>query len=456
MRILLVDDERISRVTTGRQLGQVGYQVQTAETAEQALQLFVEQPCDVVITDLRMPGMDGLELLAQLRRERPETDVIVMTAYGSVETAVRAMREGAADYLTKPFRFAELHERLNKIADMRGIRRELKSLRLQMLAGATDGDMVGQSPAMQQVRERLRLYADHDAPLLIQGETGTGKEVVSRALHALGPRNRQPFVAVACGAVPHELAESELFGHEKGSFTGAVKQRAGVFEQAHGGTLLLDDVDDLPLDIQVKLLRALQEQVITRVGGDHPFRVDVRLIATTKVPLRNAVAAGRFREDVFYRLRGLELRLPPLRERGDDVLLLAKAFLRQQSEAKGAPLLVLARATADLLRAYPWPGNVRELRRAMESAAVLCPGDTVLPEHLPDEFRDGEAAAAQRFKLNLAGAEQLPFQAMVHDFEDRLIDWAMQRADGQQGKAAELLGLARTTLQSKLARREGR
>ncbi|MBI5609844.1 MAG: sigma-54-dependent Fis family transcriptional regulator, partial [Deltaproteobacteria bacterium] len=232
MRILLVDDERISRVTTGRQLGQVGYQVQTAESAEQALQLFAQEPCDVVITDLRMPGMDGLDLLAQLRRDRPDTDVIVMTAFGSVETAVRAMREGAADYLTKPFRFAELHERLNKIADMRGIRRELKHLRQQVLAGASDGDMVGQSPAMQQVRERLRLYADHDAPLLIQCETGTCKEVVSRALHALGPRNQQPFVAVACGAVPHELAESELFGHEKGSFTGAVKQRAGVFEHA--------------------------------------------------------------------------------------------------------------------------------------------------------------------------------------------------------------------------------
>ncbi|MBI5607565.1 MAG: sigma-54-dependent Fis family transcriptional regulator [Deltaproteobacteria bacterium] len=456
MRILLVDDERISRVTTGRQLGQVGYQVQTAESAEQALELFAQQPCDVIITDLRMPGMDGLELLARLRRERPDTDVIVMTAFGSVETAVRAMREGAADYLTKPFRFAELHERLNKIADMRGIRRELKHLRQQVLAGASDGDMVGQSPAMQQVRERLRLYADHDAPLLIQGETGTGKEVVSRALHALGPRHKQPFVAVACGAVPHELAESELFGHEKGSFTGAVRQRAGVFEQAHGGTLLLDDVDDLPLDIQVKLLRALQEQVITRVGGDHGFRVDVRLIATTKVPLRNAVAAGRFREDVFYRLRGLELRLPPLRERADDVLLLANSFLCQHSEAKGTPPLVLARATADLLRSYPWPGNVRELRRTMESASVLCAGDTILPEHLPDELRDGEAAGAQRFKLNLQGAEQLPFQAMVHDFEDRLIDWAMQRADGQQGKAAELLGLARTTLQSKLARRDGR
>ncbi|MBI5609159.1 MAG: sigma-54-dependent Fis family transcriptional regulator, partial [Deltaproteobacteria bacterium] len=246
------------------------------------------------------------------------------------------------------------------------------------------------------------------------------------------------------------------FGHEKGSFTGAVKQRAGVFEQAHGGTLLLDDVDDLPLDIQVKLLRVLQEQVVTRVGGDHSFRVDVRLIATTKVPLRNAVAAGRFREDVYYRLRGLELRLPSLRERGDDVLLLANAFLRHHGEAKGAPPLVLARATADLLRRYSWPGNVRELRRTMESASVLCAGDTILPEHLPDELRDGEVAGAQRFKLNLQGAEQLPFQTMVHDFEDRLIDWALQRADGQQAKAAELLGLARTTLQSKLARRDGR
>jgi DNA-binding NtrC family response regulator len=286
------------------------------------------------------------------------------------------------------------------------------------------------------------------------GETGTGKEVVARALHRHGPRASHPFVAVPCGAIPRELAESELFGHEKGSFTGAAKRRTGLFEQADGGTLLLDDVDDLPLDLQVKLLRVLQEGRFTRVGGTSEVVVDVRVVATTKVTLREAVAAGKFREDVYYRLRGLELRMPPLRERGDDALLLARFFLDQLAQRHGTEAMTLSAAAVSRLRRYCWPGNVRELRRTIEAAVVVCAGGEILPEHLPEDVQDVQVVDGEGlFSLHLGACHDVPFQDVVHHFEDALIDWAMDQAAGQQGKAADLLGLPRTTLQSKLARR---
>ncbi len=454
MRVLVVDDEMISRRTTARQLAAIGIMADAVDSAAAALQRLSESAWDVVLTDVQMPHMNGLELLGRIQTEHPGVDVIVMTAYGSVETAVAAMQQGAADYLTKPFPFAELHARLTKLREIRCVRRELAELRAAIHSDSETFGLVGRSPSMLRVYERIHLFAQHDAPILVIGETGTGKEVVARALHRHGPRASRPFVTVPCGAIPRELAESELFGHEKGSFTGAVKRRAGLFEQAHGGTLLLDDVDDLPLDLQVKLLRVLQEGRFTRVGGDSEVVVDVRVVATTKVTLRDAVASGKFREDVYYRLRGLELRLPPLRDRGDDALLLARYFLDKLAGQRGFEPMTLSAAAMGCLRRYSWPGNVRELRRTVEAAVVVCAAGDILPEHLPDDLQDAQQGNGDGlFSLHLGACHDVVFQDVVHHFEDALIDWAMAQAAGQQGKAAELLGLPRTTLQSKLARR---
>lgn len=455
MRILIADDERISRFTTARQLQLEGFEVETAESAAAAIEFLHQAPWDVLLTDLRMPGMDGLELLQKVRAHHPDVDVILMTAFGSVETAVQAMQQGAVDYLIKPFPFAELHARLQRIGAMRAVKDELARLRHLVEVDPRTDNLIGASPVMHQLRDRIALFAAHDAPVLVTGETGTGKEVVARALHRAGPRAQRPFVAVACGAIPKDLAESELFGHERGSFTGALKRREGVFEQADGGTLLLDDVDDLPMDLQVKLLRVLQEGTLTRVGGSAEVHVQVRLVATSKLDLREAAERGMFRQDVYYRLRGLELRLPPLRDRGHDVLLLAQHFLRALRIRVDEDPVQLSPAASRLLLQHRWPGNVRELRRLLEAALVLCRGRELLPEHLPSDLQESRGPTGQRFSLHLEGAEELPMPKLVQDFEDGLLDWALAKAGGQQGRAAELLGIARTTLQSKLQKRKG-
>jgi DNA-binding NtrC family response regulator len=444
--VLVVDDEQISRETTGQQLRDAGYEAYTAASAEIALAMMTSHPIDIVLTDLRMPGMTGLELLAQLRDRAPGSDVLLMTAYGSVESAVSAMRAGAVDYLTKPFRFPELEVRLARIVEHRRTRIELARLRAAV-GSADNAGIIGRSPAMERARERVNLFAGHDAPVLITGETGTGKEVVARAIHRLGARAERPFVALACGAIPAELAESQLFGHEKGAFTGATQRRLGCFERADGGTLLLDDVDDLPALVQVKLLRVLQEGTLSRVGGEESIAVDVRVIATTKIDLAEAAESGRFRDDLYYRLRGLEIHLPPLRERGDDVLLLASHFLNAHSSP---PAKLSSEATA-ALRQHAWPGNVRELERVIESALVLAGDNVIEPRHLPDAL--ASERAARPFQLNLDGVEQVHLPTLMHDIESEILAWAMARADGQQTRAAELLGVPRTSLQSKLTRK---
>ena len=306
------------------------------------------------------------------------------------------------------------------------------------------------------VYELISIFSDHDAPVLVTGDTGTGKELVARALHHSGRRSNMPFVPIACGTIPSELAESELFGHEKGSFTGAHQRREGSFERADGGTVLLDDIDDLPLNMQVKLLRVLQEGTLIRVGGIKEFQVDVRIVATSKVDLLEAIEKGTFRDDLFYRLRGLEVTLPPLRERGEDVLLLAHHFLELVKTREGKEAKTLSIEAADKLRSYPWPGNVRELRRAMESAFILCKGDEIRAEHLPTfltrlPIKRSSGGDHELFKVNFDGKDELPFTELVQQFEDTMILWALSKAAGQQTKAAELLGLPRTTFQSKIA-----
>ncbi len=451
LRVIVVDDDRLCRQTTRQQLRVAGYVAEAAESAAAALALLDAQPWDVVLTDLRMPRMDGVALMREIKRAFPGVDVILMTAHGTVESAVAAMHEGAVDYLTKPFRFQELDARLRRLAEVRLTRAQLSRLRGILDTGGVGG-IIGRSPTMRKVHERIAIFAEHTAPVLITGETGTGKELVARAIHDLGRRPHGRFVAVACGAVPRELAESFFLGHEKGAFTGATERRRGCFEQAEGGTVLLDDVDDLPLELQVKLLRVLQEGVVTRVGGEGEVRVDVRVVATTKEDLTVALAAKRFRDDLYYRLRGLEIELPPLRDRGDDVLLLAARFLQVIASEAGRPPATLAPAAIAALRAARWPGNVRELRRTMEAADALAGGGEIGPDCLPGAVR---ASGQRPWTLHLESGTPVRLGDLVREFEDEILAWAMAEAEGQQTRAAELLGVPRTTLQSKLTRTEG-
>jgi len=447
--VLVVDDERISRHTTAQQLRAASYTTDEAEDGRAALALLKARRWDVVLTDLRMPEMDGLALLRTIKESHPAVDVLLMTAFGTVETAVEAMRAGAFDYLVKPFRFTELELRLRRLRELRSSRGELDRLRAMIDPSASADGIVGRSTAMQRVRERIALFAENSAPVLVTGETGTGKELVARAIHERSARRDAPFVAVASGAIPHGLAESQLFGHERGSFTGAAQRHRGCFEQADGGTLLLDDIDDLPADVQVKLLRVLQEGTLVRVGAESELHVDVRVIATTKVDLEPKVERGEFRPDLFYRLRGLEIHLPPLRQRGDDAVLIAQQFLHAAAvESGGAPKQLRADAVA-AIAAHPFRGNVRELRRVMESALVLCRGVEIGVEHLPD-YLGTEAPARGLYKLDLEHRTSVPLSELIADVEDEVIRWAMDQAHGQQGRAAELLGIPRTTLQSKL------
>ena len=450
LRVLVVDDERLSRETTTQQLREAGYVTEAAENAFQALKQLEKDRWDVVLTDLRMPTMDGLEFLKMVKQNSPDVEVILMTAYGTVETAVAAMREGAADFLTKPFSFHELELRLRNLTRLQEVQRELHRLKAALNPTQAYGALIGRSVLMRKVFEQIELFAQNAAPVLIVGESGTGKELVARALHERGPRCQEPFVALACGAIPGELAESEILGHEKGSFTGAIQRRRGSFERAHRGTLLLDDVDDLPIEIQVKLLRVLQEGTLQRVGGEKEIEIDVRVIATTKLDLAQAVKEGRFREDIFYRLHGLEIKLPPLRERGEDILLLAEHFLRALATDETSRRS-LTPEVADCLLRHAWPGNVRELRRVLESAVVVCRDSEILPRHLPEYLRE-EQAGPKLFALHLAGVDSVALKDLVQKFEDELIKWAMKEAGGEQQRAAQLLGLPRTTLQSKLAK----
>jgi DNA-binding NtrC family response regulator len=453
LRVLVVDDEKISRHTTVQQLERAGYAAMAAENAYVALDRLSHDTWDVALVDLRMPGMDGLELMRELRARHPNVEVIVMTAHGTVQTAVAAMRQGAVDYLTKPFSFDELHLRLERIGQLNDSRQELSRLRAMLGEGASSYGLVGRSPAIRTVLDRIPLYAASQAPVLVTGETGTGKELVARAVHEAGPRRNGPFVAVACGAIPTDLAESELFGHERGAFTGAISRHRGVFEQATGGTLLLDDVDDLPADIQAKLLRVLQEGTLRRVGGADEAAVDVRVVATTKMRLDDAVQERRFRQDLFYRLRGLEIVLPPLRQRGDDVLLLAQHFVNVLAGKSGEVAKSFSPGALTCLRRYAWPGNVRELWRVVESSLVLCRAPEVGVEHLPTFLAEGEAAT-RPYVLHLQNPKNVRLAELVEQFEDDVIQWALAQANGQQARAADLLGIPRTTLQSKLGRRK--
>ena len=388
-RLLIIDDERMARANLARALERGGHESAQAGSGEEGLKLLAEQDFDVVITDIAMAGMNGMEVLKAVRGSKPDVEVIMVTGYPMIESAVEAMRLGAFHYLAKPYSLEEARMLVARALEKRRLRQQVVQMRAQLEASGSVPEMVGASPAMCGLRQALMRLAPTDVAVLLQGETGTGKELAARTMHAQSQRARRRFLAVNCGALSPELLESELFGHEQGAFSGAVRRKEGLFEAASGGTLFLDEIGEMPQGMQVKLLRVLQEQNLRRVGGTVDIPVDVRIIAATNRNLKEEVEAGRFRRDLYYRVAVVTQELPPLRSRAEDVPLLARFFLARLAEQGGGVPLDLDDSALDALRRYPFPGNVRELANILERAAVFCPpGGSIGLAHLPPEVRE--------------------------------------------------------------------
>jgi DNA-binding NtrC family response regulator len=439
-RILVVDDEPAQRELVAGFLRKQGCEVALAGDGKEALARFKAEPFDLVLTDQRMPGLSGLELLAAVRRVTPEVAVIVMTAYGTIETAVAAIKAGAADYLPKPLNLDELLHRVRAVQERERLLAVNRELRLALSERHRVDGIIGESGRMQEALSLVHRVAGSDATVLIQGESGTGKELLAKAIHYASPRASGPLVKVNCAALPESLLESELFGHEKGAFTGALASRQGRFELAHGGTLFLDEVGDLPLHLQVKLLRVLQEREFERVGSSRPIAVDVRLIAATHRDLAAGVKAGQFRDDLYYRLNVVTIVVPPLRERREDIPPLIDHFVRKFAEANRKPIAGLTPAARDLLLRYDYPGNVRELENLIERAVVLTRDDVIGPADLPLTLQDATTEVAEPAGLTAA----------VEALERRLIREALAGAAGVQTRAAEALGISERVLRYKL------
>ncbi len=441
-RVLVVDDEASALRGLERLLEQEGYKVDTAADGAGALAVAAERPPDVVVTDLKMPRMDGVELLAKLHEQDAHLPVIVVTAYGEVGTAVQAIRAGAEDYLTKPVDFDALMVAIERALSRRELSSEAENLRRHLSEREGDGlvGLLGASPAMQKVYRMAQQVAGAKATVLITGESGTGKGELARAVHLKSPRARGPFVQLHCAALTETLLESELFGHEKGSFTGADRRRVGRFEQASGGTLFLDEVGEIPAATQVKLLRVLQERTFERVGGNEPIAVDVRLLAATNRDLAADVEEGRFREDLYYRLNVVRIEMPPLRQRGMDILLLANHFLRKYAQENGRRIEGFSDKARAKILAHHWPGNVRELQNAIERATVLCETKQVEESDLPIDV-----APAVRGGLGV----RVPGSTMA-EIERYAILTTLEAVSGSTTKAAEMLDISVRTIQYRL------
>ncbi len=443
-RILVVDDEPLKRITLQIELSEHGFEVYEAADAESARRIFDSRAVDVVVSDVRMPGMNGLDLLAYIKSIRPEVDVILMTAYATVDTAVLAIKRGAYDYITKPFTTQDLISKLDRLFAARSP---------VAVNGAVEsfGRLVARSQSMKRLFAQLRGAAATDRTVLLCGESGTGKELLAEAIHEQSTRAGKPLVRFSCAALQPTVLESELFGHEKGAFTGAIRQKPGRFEQADGGTIMLDEVDDIPTELQVKLLRVVEQQEFERVGGETPVRVDVRLICATKRDLLQLVREGRFREDLYYRLNVLSFTIPPLRERPDDIPALVHHFVQKHAVLAGGQQVSVSPHAMDELLRHAWPGNVRELEHVIERALAFCDGGEIRPEHivpLSAERSDGYVAPL----VELSEAGSLGLTETVADIERRLILLALRQCNGNQARAAQRLGIPRTTLRDKMAR----
>ena len=450
-KILIVDDEKLMRVSLEDKLTKEGYAVNSLSNAVEGVKLLQSTNYDAVITDLRLPKMDGIDFLREIKKASPETVVIIMTAYGSIENAVTAMKEGAYDYVTKPFSLEELTIKLQKALKHKDTIAENIMLKQRVLSQYGYDNMIGRGEGMKRVFEIISTVSNRDTTILIQGESGTGKELTAGAIHYNSNRRDGPFIKVSCAALNKEILESELFGHEKGSFTGAIKTRRGRFELADGGTIFLDDVDDIPLEMQVKLLRVLQEREFERVGGEETIPVNVRVICATKKDLKKLVQEGSFRQDLYYRLHVVTVQLPPLRERKEDIPLLVTYFIKKYAVHQRVSVYSISQETLNLLLLYNWPGNIRELENVIEHAVAFCTSDTIIPRNLPGNLLERETPSGI-FPIELSTIDSIDLQETLSEAERKLLFWAYQKTNGNQVRMSEILRIPRTTLQNKLVR----
>ncbi len=444
--VLIVDDEKHSREGLQQALAE-NYDVSLAASADEAFNLMDAQPFDVVLTDLRMPGKSGLKVIDRALALTNKPAVLMMTAYGNIDTAVEAMRRGAVDFLTKPVNIERLDVLIRRALKAKSLEVEVQQLHERLDEKFSVDEIVGESPLLKDVIERVKKVAQSKATVLIEGESGTGKELIAQAIHQASPRSRGPFIAVHCAALSESLLESELFGHEKGSFTGATERRIGRFESADGGTLFLDEIGEISASIQVKLLRFLETKAIDRVGGSRTIELDVRLVTATNRNLEQLVREGKFRDDLYFRLDVVRFVMPPLRERVGDIPALIAHFIRIYSEENGVPALEIEPGAMKTLQAYSWPGNIRELRNFCENAVVLHKGGKLSEFDLDPRFRGSPASGSAA-----GGPADGPSQTLsVEQNEKRILREALIKSRGNRTKAAELMGISRRTLHRKLA-----
>ena len=441
--VLIVDDEHAVRTALRVNLKKAGYKVHLAQTAEEGFELLQIEPVDLVLSDVKMPGAGGIELLESIRKHWPQLPVVMMTGHGSVSDAVSAMKAGAADYIIKPISRDELLVILERALRSKALEAEVEHLRAELAGRYGFENLIGATPAMHEVYELVAAVADSDALVLLTGPTGTGKELLANAIHYRSRRRHGPFISVNCGALPDGLLESELFGHERGAFTSAVKARKGKFEEARGGTILLDEIGEIPLATQVQLLRVLQSGEIQRVGRDKPLKVDVRIIAATNRDLREEVRAGTFREDLFYRLNVFHIPVPALRERKDDIPLLVDHFLAKYAKRYGRPVKSISPAALSQMMAHDWPGNVRELEHTLERAIILCRTEELREVQVET---GGMTLPISTPPLLSAPSVEMGIAEALNKLEREMIVRALQDARGVQAKAARKLGISRSNL----------
>jgi DNA-binding NtrC family response regulator len=442
--ILLVDDDSAFRHVMSGELRRLGHDVTTAASGEEAVAHLERHEAEIVLLDLRLPGMQGLATLKAIRARNPSLEVIMLTGHGSIDTAIESIREGAFDYVTKPCPLDEVQIRVQRAIEHRALRQRASLLERALTPGDPTASFLGESPEFRRMMHLLELVGPSDSTVLIAGETGSGKERVAKMLHARSPRKAKPFVVVDCAALQESLLQSELFGHERGSFTGADKSKPGLFEVAHGGTIFLDEIGEISQATQVSLLRVLDTSSFRHVGGTAEVRVDVRVLAATNRDLRVMVGKGLFREDLFYRMSTITVEIPPLRKRGTDVELLARHFVDMLNERYGSRK-VLGESALDALRRHAWPGNVRELLHAVEAALVVCEEEEILAEHLPPSVHGGHEPPAAALPTLNGG----PLPTLV-ELESRHIRLALEASHGHRGKAARTLGISERNLYRKL------
>ena len=449
-QILLIDDKVESSRSLSTLLTRDGYRVQSTQTAEEAFALLKKTTFDLIISDLLLPGVSGIDILKQVKVDSPQTSVILITGNASAETAVEAMKAGALDYISKPFNFERLRIQVAKALEKNRLLSENQYLRQQLHGRYRFDNIIGSSQAMQQVFIRMEKVAATDSTILVLGASGTGKELVAKAIHYNSPRAEHPFMAINCGAIPADLLESELFGHMKGSFTSAFADKPGKFELAHGGTLFLDEIGIMPLQLQIKLLRVLQEHECERVGSSKKIHLNIRLISATNIDLQEQVKSGRFREDLYYRLNVIPIQLPPLRERRGDIALLSRHFLEKSCREMKRKPISISTAALQAMENYPWPGNVRELENVIERAVALTDSSSITCEDLPPDI------VSQRPMDRILAAEVSPqgidLNQTMAGIERQLIQQALELGQGVKARAAVLLNINRTTLVEKIKR----